>query len=185
MDNRCAMGAQIISSCDQRQPLKTTLRRKLVRISCHALMKKTNSDYPSTDQRQQLSECIVDQLFMYMSPLDKTELKVITYFVYFFTNEFHFRIFIHFEFYYNQILQLSYFTPSTTYSDTNGRRISKTCMGYISSFFRNFWQSKKSDKKATCAMDSIPEDNFSGALADPYFKCNSSFKLIQHSRTIY
>ncbi len=77
IESRTCEGARIIQAVDDRQPLPPTLRHKLVRISCLALMKKTGSNYPSTDQRHQLSECIVDQLFSYMTSSDRAELKVV------------------------------------------------------------------------------------------------------------
>jgi hypothetical protein len=52
------------------------LRRKLVKVTCVALMHKTNSTRPSTDQRRQLAECIVDQLYPYMSSSERLNLQV-------------------------------------------------------------------------------------------------------------
>lgn len=38
---------------------------------------------------------------------------------------------------------MSYFTPSCTYKDQQGKAISKRPMGYIQSWFVNFWNTNK------------------------------------------
>ncbi|OXA41345.1 hypothetical protein Fcan01_23709 [Folsomia candida] len=64
IDSHTTYGHQIIDATDSRQPISYPLRKKLVAVSCTSLMNKTNSVRPSTDQRRQLAECIIDQLFI-------------------------------------------------------------------------------------------------------------------------
>ncbi len=78
-ETRTSNGNKILETVQSRQPLTYALRRKLVHATCLELMKKTNSDRPSTDQREQLANCIVEQLFSYMSESEKQNLKVVTH----------------------------------------------------------------------------------------------------------
>ncbi|OXA53362.1 hypothetical protein Fcan01_10323 [Folsomia candida] len=113
LETRTSNGKKIIDTAANRNPLNFQLRKKLVATACHTLMSKTNSSRPSTDQRSQLAACIVNQLFGYMSSQERIN------------------------------LQMSYFTPSCTYKDQQGKAISKRPMGYIQSWFVNFWNTNK------------------------------------------
>ncbi|OXA39835.1 hypothetical protein Fcan01_25333 [Folsomia candida] len=113
INTRTNHGSQIIGIADSRNPLQLSLRKKLVSITCLALMNKTSSTRPSTDQRRQLADCIVEQFFPYMTEDERLNLKD------------------------------AFFTPSCTFQNSRGKRTSKRPSGFIQSYFVNFWQANK------------------------------------------
>ncbi|CAG7833183.1 unnamed protein product, partial [Allacma fusca] len=60
---RINYGEQIIESCRSMKALLPKIRRHLIKISCKELVRKSHSNHPSTDQREQLAKSIVSQLY--------------------------------------------------------------------------------------------------------------------------
>ncbi|CAG7697253.1 unnamed protein product, partial [Allacma fusca] len=56
-------------------PLTPRLRRHLVKSVCADLIKTSHSNHPSTDQREQLANCIVTQLYPTLTGQESTDLK--------------------------------------------------------------------------------------------------------------
>ncbi|OXA45446.1 uncharacterized protein LOC110856920 isoform X2 [Folsomia candida] len=163
INTRTNHGSQIIGIADSRNPLQLSLRKKLVSITCLALMNKTSSTRPSTDQRRQLADCIVEQLFPYMTEDERLNLKD------------------------------AFFTPSCTFQNSSGKRTSKRPSGFIQSYFVNFWQANKPipkicNEKLEMAIedDELSQEEFlsiqewlkanRGPPAKIFEKLNQSFK---------
>ncbi|CAG7786332.1 unnamed protein product, partial [Allacma fusca] len=118
---RVTFGEQIIVACKSMKPLPPKLKRHLVKICCEDLIKKCHSNHPSTDQREQLAECIVSQLYPTLTGKENLELKN------------------------------SYYDPSTTVTDVNtGKKRSLSPTGYIQYFFKNFWTTIRKNVGTTC-----------------------------------
>ncbi|CAG7731641.1 unnamed protein product, partial [Allacma fusca] len=72
---RVTYGEQIITASNSLQPVTPKLRRHLVKLTCEDLIRKSHTDHPSTDQRQQLAHCIVSQLYPSLKGKEKQELQ--------------------------------------------------------------------------------------------------------------
>ncbi|CAG7721865.1 unnamed protein product, partial [Allacma fusca] len=72
---KVAYGEQIIQLGVSLKPLTSYLRKHLVKCVCEDLTTKCNSNEPSTDQRNQLAECIVSQLYPTLVGKERTDLK--------------------------------------------------------------------------------------------------------------
>ncbi|CAG7784733.1 unnamed protein product, partial [Allacma fusca] len=77
---RLTYGDQIIRASGSLQPLTPPLRRHLIKVVCTELIIKCHSNQPSTDQREQLAECIVSQLYPTLAGKDRSDLKNSYYF---------------------------------------------------------------------------------------------------------
>ncbi|CAG7825830.1 unnamed protein product, partial [Allacma fusca] len=69
---RINYGEQIIESCRSMKALPRKIRRHLIKISCELLVRKSHSNHPSMDQREQLAECIV---YPSLNGMEKSEMK--------------------------------------------------------------------------------------------------------------
>ncbi|CAG7826042.1 unnamed protein product, partial [Allacma fusca] len=130
---RVTYGEQIITASNSMQPVTSKLRRHLVKLTCEDLIRKSHTDHPSTDQRQQLAHCIVSQLYLSLKGKEKQE------------------------------LQHSFYGPSTmVIASTTGKKISLSPTGYIQIFFKNYWKATKANdsKPSESIPDSILADDF-------------------------
>ncbi|CAG7730900.1 unnamed protein product, partial [Allacma fusca] len=111
-EKRVSYGADVIKTAESMKPLPPKLRRHLVKTMFQHLIKKTHAAMPSTDQRDQLSGCIVTQLYSTFTGKEYKQLKE------------------------------SYFFPSTTVLDPQtGKKESTSPTGHIQYHFKYFWSS--------------------------------------------
>ncbi|CAG7733082.1 unnamed protein product, partial [Allacma fusca] len=133
-DLHVTFGSEIINVAESLKPIPPKLRRFLVKTMCQNLVKQCHSAMPSTDQRNQLAECIVSQLYPTFTGKEWKELKD------------------------------SYFSPSTTvYDPKRGTKRSLSPTGHIQYHFKNFWSSLRQGNgsfKLKSLKDPIAEEDF-------------------------